>query len=126
MRYQIITPPTAIPMKNVESKYTHPYPTTSLRPAEGEDVAGAELWLDAVSEASTVTTTTLGVAVVVALPLLEVDVEGVEEVGEGVLLDEYPAGNVDTFGIVVEPVADDTDPGNAAKPTAGGLKRYTE
>jgi hypothetical protein len=35
-----------------------------------------------------VTTTTLGVAVVVALPLLDVDVEGVEEVGDGELFEE--------------------------------------
>lgn len=79
--------------------------------------------------ASTVTTTTEGVAVVVALalplplPLLELEVEGVEEVAEGVFSEEYPAGKVDTFGIVVEPVADEAAPGRAANPTAGGLNR---
>ena len=77
-------------MKTVERAYTHPNPMTSRLAPEAAEVAGAELWLVAVSvsEASTVTTTTLGVAVVVALPLLLVEVEGVEEVGEGVLLDE--------------------------------------
>ena len=68
-------------------------PTAPRRPAEGDEVAGAEVCeLVSVSVsvplASTVMTTTEGVAVVVALPLLLVDVEGVEEVGEGVLLDE--------------------------------------
>lgn len=77
--------------------------------------------------ASTVTTTTEGVAVVVALalplPLLELEVEGVEVVAEGVFSEEYPAGKVDTFGMVVEPVADEAAPGRAANPTAGGLNR---
>jgi len=84
--------PPMIPTRPNESVYTHPNPIISRLAPEAAEVAGAELWLvpvlDPVSEASTVTTTTLGVAVVVVLPLLLVDVEGVEEVGEGVLLEE--------------------------------------
>lgn len=102
--------------------------------AEGDDSAGEEVAADGSSEATTVTTT--GVAVDAELEILldpepednlEVDVEGVEEVGEGVApSDVYPAGNVDTFGMVVDPVADVAEPANAANPTAGGSNRYTE
>lgn len=123
----MINPPARLPTTSVDTIYTHAIPTTPRCPAdEGDDVAGAEvceLVLVSLSLASTVTTTTEGVAVVVALPLLLVDVEGVEEVGEGVLFDEYPAGNVETFGMVVDPVAEEAAPGKAANPTAGGLYR---
>ena len=124
-----MTNPPARPLTtSADTTYTHPIPTAPRRPAEGDDVAGAEVCeLICVSLplslASTVTTTTEGVAVVVALPLLLLDVEGVEDVGEGVLLDEYPAGRVETLGIVVDPVADEAAPGKAANPTAGGLYR---
>jgi hypothetical protein len=80
------------PTRTVERTYTHPDPMTSRLAPDAGEVAGAELWLvpvlESVSDASTVTTTTLGVAVVVALPLLDVEVEGVEEVGDGVLFEE--------------------------------------
>lgn len=60
-------------------------------------------------------------------PLAE-EVDGEEDVAEGVGPSEvYPGGKVDTFGMVVEPVADAAAaPANAANPTAGGSNRYTE
>jgi hypothetical protein len=74
---------------------THPIPIplseTRRSPAEGDEVAGADV-SEGSALASTVTTTTEGVAVEVALCLLdpepEPDVEGVEEVGVGVFSEE--------------------------------------
>jgi hypothetical protein len=96
--------------------------------AEGDDSAGCEVEAG-VSEATTVTTSGVAIELERVLlldrdPLAE-DVESDEDVGDGVApSDVKPAGKVDTFGIVVDPVTDAAAaPANAANPTAGGSNR---
>lgn len=131
-------PPTARPRVKVKVEIAYHTPLSETRRSldEGDDSTGWDV--DAGSSLAT-TVTTSGVAIELELvlvldplddrealpePDLEVEVDGVEDVGEGVAPSEvYPGGKVDTFGIVVEPVDVVAAPASAANPTAGGSNR---
>jgi hypothetical protein len=72
----------------VDTIYPNPARDTRRSPADVDEVAGADVW-DGSALASTVTTTTEGVAVVVVLDLLDPEAEEERvDVAEGVFSEE--------------------------------------